>query len=113
MPKNKCFQVQVLVVDDNPFNVYSLQLLLREFFALESDDAYSGPEGIQKFLHKIEKDKEPYKLILTDINMPEMDGFQMAKEIMAILDSSRDLLSKEMTIHAVTAMNDDAIRSNF
>ena len=43
-----------------------------------------------------------YKLILTDINMPEIDGFQMARMIREKVQGVK--------IYAVTAMNDGQIR---
>ena len=61
---------EILIVDDNPFNVYSLQLLISEFFNLECDCAYSGQEAIDMLKDRLRKKLEPYKLVLTDINMP-------------------------------------------
>ena len=37
---------EILIVDDNPFNVHSLSLLIEELFKLKCDFAYSGREGI-------------------------------------------------------------------
>jgi CheY-like chemotaxis protein len=76
---------QILVVDDNTFNVYSLKLMIEEFFKINCDVAYSGVEGIKMVTQRFEKNQSPYKLILTDINMPEMDGLQMSKKIKKIL----------------------------
>jgi CheY-like chemotaxis protein len=39
------------------------------------DAAFSGQEGIDKFKQRIESASKMYKLVLTDINMPGMDGF--------------------------------------
>ncbi len=64
----------ILIVDDNTFNVYSLKMMIEEFFKIKCDVAYSGVEGIKLVNKRIERSIKPYKLILTDINMPEMDG---------------------------------------
>lgn len=68
-------EAQILIVDDNTFNVYSLQLLVEQFFKMPTEIAYSGKEGIQRVKDKLSNGLPPHKLILTDINMPEMDGF--------------------------------------
>ena len=70
---------KVLIVDDSPFNVNSLSLMLKYRFGLQSDAAYSGFEAIRLIENRYEKlhrydCSEKYQLILTDINMPEMDG---------------------------------------
>lgn len=53
--------------------------MLEHCFKLKCDVAYSGAEAlklVEKRLEKLHKFgcSEYYKLILTDINMPEMDG---------------------------------------
>jgi CheY-like chemotaxis protein len=60
--------------------------MLEHCFKLRCDTAYSGAEALQlveKRLDKLHKFgcSEYYRLILTDINMPEMDGIQMTKRI--------------------------------
>ena len=57
----------------------------------------------------------PYKLVLTDINMPEMDGFQFSKKYISLLklNNGGEISEKEISqIYAVTAMNDDYIQEN-
>jgi len=50
-----------------------------------------------------------YKLVLTDINMPGMDGFQMSQEMHEIMKQHR--LKEEIHFYAVTAMNDFQIKN--
>ena len=64
----------ILIVDDNTFNVYSLKLLIEEFFKLKCDVAYSAKEALGLVEQRLERSNSSYRLILTDINMPEMDG---------------------------------------
>ncbi len=61
--------------------MYSLKMLIEEFFKIRCDVAYSGFEGINMVNQRLESKLKPYKMILTDINMPEMDGLQMSKKI--------------------------------
>ena len=67
---------KILVVDDNEFNIYSLQIML-ESKGIESDFANNGLTSIQMVeeMHKSNKGYE-YKLVLMDCNMPLMDGFE-------------------------------------
>jgi CheY-like chemotaxis protein len=72
---------------------------------MNSDCAYSGKEGINLVKHRLSQGKMPYKLILTDINMPEMDGLQMSKTITQLLHVHKPYYYGSK-IYAVTAMND-------
>jgi CheY-like chemotaxis protein len=77
------------VVDDNPFNVKSIELMLEHCFHISCDTAFSGAEAlalVERRLDKLHKYgcAETYRLILTDINMPEIDGIQMTKAIRRI-----------------------------
>lgn len=48
--------------------------------------------------------------MLTDINMPVMDGFQMSQELNRIMDQMSIPNEKKSIIYAVTAMNDFEIK---
>ncbi|WP_207420971.1 response regulator [Desertivirga brevis] len=64
----------ILIVDDVPENVYSLQKVL-EFHGFQVDAAFSGEEALRKILSK------QYVLILLDVQMPGIDGFEVAENI--------------------------------
>jgi len=64
----------VLLVDDRPENLYSLKQLL-EKNGFQADTALSGEEALRKIL------KNRYFLIILDVQMPEMDGFEVAEII--------------------------------
>lgn len=64
----------VLIVDDNPNNIFSLKKLL-ESNDFEVDTALSGQEALGKAL------KNSYSLIILDVQMPEMDGFEVAENL--------------------------------
>jgi signal transduction histidine kinase len=69
-------RIQVLIVDDVPSNLFTLRALLEEHFEeIEIVEANSGIEALEFLM------RESIDLIILDIQMPEMDGFQTAKLI--------------------------------
>jgi CheY-like chemotaxis protein len=45
----KCSCLDILVVDDNEFNIQTLQGMLGEYFKLHSDVAVNGVDAVAKF----------------------------------------------------------------
>lgn len=70
---------RVLVVDDEPVNVFVLQRLLRHC-GVECEVARDGAEAVEKAV------ASRCDVILMDISMPVMDGMTAAREIAARLD---------------------------
>jgi DNA-binding NtrC family response regulator len=66
--------VSVLVVDDEPIIRDLLRAMLRKM-KVEVDIAENGVEAQKKIL------ANSYDLVITDINMPEMDGLALLKWI--------------------------------
>lgn len=64
----------ILIVDDKPENILSLRKTL-ELHDFEVDTALSGEEALKKIL------KNNYALIILDVQMPSMDGFEVAETI--------------------------------
>lgn len=64
----------ILIVDDTPENIFSLKHLL-EINRFNVDTAGSGEEALKKVL------KNDYSLIILDVQMPVMDGFEVAETI--------------------------------
>lgn len=84
----------ILIVDDNPDNIYSLQKLL-ESKKFKVDTAHSGEEALKKIL------KYNYALIILDVQMPDMDGFEVAENIAGFSKT------KETPIIFLSAVNTD------
>jgi signal transduction histidine kinase/CheY-like chemotaxis protein/HAMP domain-containing protein len=70
---------KVLVVDDNRTNRRILEGLLNRW-EMESTSVESGAEALEQ-LSAASGAGEPYELILTDLNMPVMDGFTLVEHI--------------------------------
>ncbi len=64
----------ILIVDDNAQNIFSLKQLL-ELHKFKIDSASSGQEALKKIL------QNEYSLIILDVQMPDMDGFEVAEAI--------------------------------
>ena len=85
--------LKLLVVDDHPTN---RKLLSRQLAKLNiaADLAENGRDALEKFQH------QAYDLVITDCNMPEMDGYELASKIRQIEKKKQ---SKRVPIIAWTA----------
>jgi len=84
----------ILIVDDSPQNIISLKEVL-EINHFIVDTASSGQEALKKVL------KKSYILIILDVQMPGMDGFEVAE---AISGYSK---AKDTAIIFLSAVNTD------
>lgn len=65
-------QQKILLVDDEPANLVSLEAILEDD-ERELLKAESGPDALKLLL------QEDVSLVLLDVQMPEMDGFEVAE----------------------------------
>ncbi len=64
----------ILVVDDDP-HIREVICFALENAGMTTKEVKNGKEALSQFI------KHPPELVILDINMPEMDGFQFCKEI--------------------------------
>ena len=69
----------VLIVDDNATNRLILEEMLRGWGMTAK--SVSSAQAAMQTIRQAWRLGEPYRLVLTDINMPEVDGFTLAKWI--------------------------------
>lgn len=82
---------KILIIDDNEANLFSLRKIL-ERLGLVIHTATSGFEGLEL------SEKNHYSLVLLDIQMPEMDGFETLKKMR---DSAKNKLVPVILISAI------------
>ena len=87
--KTKVKDLKVLVVEDIALNQLLMKTLLDDF-GFECDFAGNGIIAIEKLKSK------PYDIVLMDLQMPEMNGFEATKYI-------RDRMNSQIPIIALTA----------
>lgn len=96
--------LRILIVDDNKINV----LLVKQFFKLwniESDKAENG-------LIALEKVKQTnYDLVLMDLQMPVMDGYEATREIRKLKGKYRELPIIALTASAVGDVKAEVLKS--
>ena len=83
---NKLSGKKILVAEDNEINQKIISHLLRRE-KIEVDVANDGKEAVEFF------EKKTYDLLLLDLQMPYMDGFQTAKYIRKIIGSDIPIIA--------------------
>lgn len=76
---------KLLAVDDNENNLFTLRTLLERHMDIEIFEATSGQQAVEIALEQSDLD-----LIILDVQMPEMDGYQTAS-MLKIRKKTRDI----------------------
>jgi CheY-like chemotaxis protein len=84
----------VLLAEDNPVNQKLAHRLLDKL-GCRVDQAANGSEAVRM------ADRFPYDLILMDVQMPEMDGYEATAEIRKLQNGHRHVPIVAMTAHAL------------
>lgn len=86
----------VLYVEDSDTVRESTLDMLEEFFS-NVDSAKNGEEGLQKYEKHYRDHNQYYDLIITDINMPKMNGIEMSR---LVLKQNEDQMILVISAHS-------------
>ena len=67
-------QASILLVDDDIFNLYSLNQLIHSFGNFKIEKAVNGQDAIIAIKKRYKYNQQVFSLIMMYINMPVMDG---------------------------------------
>ena len=101
----------VFVVDDDKiFHFIIKKLLVSNNINVEPEFFENGLLAIEGIKSKLENEENPPDLILLDINMPILDGWQFLEEFKLI----KDKIKKEIAIYIISSSDntDDRNRAN-
>lgn len=91
---NACCKEQILLVDDNDFNLLSLKQLVVSLFNIEPISVCNGLEALNIFKETYNKKcgcpNRSFRIIFMDINMPVMDGYESSQKILSFLNDLGD-----------------------
>lgn len=86
--KQTCDCADILVVDDNNFNIQALQSLLSLMGYEKTTYSINGTKAIVKIREKAKSTCcKIFKLVIIDQNMPHMSGIEVAQEIHRMVDT--------------------------
>lgn len=104
--------MKVLIVDDSSAMLRVIKMTLNEIGLQDIDMAMNGKEAIDKF------QQNNYDLILTDWNMPEMNGINFVKRVRESNDKVYIVMvttecKKEQVVEALEAGVDNYVTKPF
>ena len=82
--------IKVLVVDDNRTNRRILDAMLRRW-EMNSTSVEGGEEALQE-VSDAQRAGSPYTLVLMDVHMPKMDGFEVVERIKRLTELSAPMI---------------------
>lgn len=96
---------RILVVDDMSTMRSYVRRMLEGWGLTLVQEAKNGREGWEQILNA-QRDKNPYDLVLSDWNMPEMSGLDLLREVrshIALRNTPFVLITAESEVHQIAA----------
>jgi CheY-like chemotaxis protein len=104
LKEHKKQTARILVVEDNLVN-QKVALFLLKKFGYQADTASNGKEGV-KAVQQVS-----YDLILMDVMMPEMDGYEATQKIRAMDNNRKDIPIIAMTANAMKGDREKCLKA--
>ena len=86
-------KAKILIIDDRPENLHAMKVILQPLSDIEIFTTQSGNEGLSIML------EHEFALVLLDVQMPEMDGFETA----SLMQNHKD--TRNIPIIFITAIS--------
>lgn len=82
MSRGECNHEPIMIVDDVEFNSQTLKFIIESKFNIKCKVRNNGQKAVDEYKKRLKsKCCPPYRLILMDLMMPVMDGYDAAKII--------------------------------
>lgn len=95
MKETKSLQKTIMVVDDEPMNIKMVSIILKDSHMYEVVGATSGKEALEKL------EEQEIDMILLDVMMPDMDGFETISLIREKYDMPIVLMTGDRNIETI------------
>ena len=89
-------QLKILVANDNDFQLMAATYNLSQFQNLQITETVNGLEAYQEVVKRSPDDS--FDIILLDLDMPIMSGYEACRKIVEQFDSSLKLFKVEQTV---------------
>jgi len=104
---------KVLMVDDIPFNILSVEMMLDIIPynpAKVCDKALDGKQGLEMMKDKLKQCcRQPYRIVIIDLNMPGMDGLEMMEKVQENIASGEFITYKDSWFILHTAQSEESV----
>lgn len=95
--------MRYLVIDDDPISNFICQVLIKKALNDAYIKTFTSPQEGLDFLHREYKDSCHPTVLLLDINMPEMSGW----EFMEYFEKMDESIKKQFTIYILSSSLDE------
>ena len=97
--------LKILIAEDDPINQKVIRKQLQHM-GVTADIVETGQEALERWL-----ERRDYAILLTDLHMPVMDGYELARQIRANETGAERLPILALTANAVTGETFEAYKS--
>lgn len=106
-------QYTIAIIDDDDIYRYTISRTIEKLGIAKKIAAYtSGQDALNAMLDYIEKPESLPDIILLDVNMPNMDGFEFMKEYMRFPSEIKNRITVFMISSSINPVDIDRAKNN-